>query len=173
MTNITQTLVVLIIVVCLLVAMVIISIQVTKITKMLSGSKNEVQPKTQETPVEDGPATEVALMKWVDTKMKQTKLYSRKDLDLKTAAQIFGLSQRHLARLMKSQPQYGTFNEYLTQTRLEAACNLLREKPFYKVESVAQEAGFSSRKTFQTLFKARMGVTPSAYRDKVKTEENN
>ncbi len=38
------------------------------------------------------------------------------------------------------------------------------QKPFYKIESISQDSGFSSRKTFQTIFKKRIGMTPSEYR---------
>ena len=170
MMNISPTTVILIIVVCLLIAIVIIGIQVTKISGALSGSRKEVKPAPAETEAVESGQTEEETMQWVDTQMDKTRLYCRPDCDLKTAAEMLRLSQRRLARLLKSQPQYGTFAEYLTQKRLEAACRLLREKPFYKIESVAHEVGFSSRKTFQTLFKNRMGITPSAYRDQAKTE---
>lgn len=166
--NITPTIVILIIVVCLLIAIVIIGIQVTKISRAMSVRKSQSQTVAEE---KENAHKEAELMQWVDSQMDKTRAYCKPDFDLRAASELLGLSQRHLTRLMKSHPQYGTFTEYLTQKRLGAACKILREKPFYKVESVAHEAGFSSRKTFQTLFKSRIGMTPSAYRDKSREQE--
>lgn len=105
------------------------------------------------------------LMEWIDERMDQTRLYLQKDLDLKTAAREFGLTQKRFSEALKRDERYGSFPEYLTCKRLAYACQLLRHKP-YCIDSIASDAGFRARKTFQTVFKARIGTTPSQYRER-------
>lgn len=115
---------------------------------------------------------DTALMAWLDAKMEETALYQRPNLDLKTVAETLGLSQRRIVRLLKSQPKYGSFASYLTEKRLEKACELLKKHPEYTIESICQDAGFSSRRTFQTIFKTRLGMSPSEYRSAILNENN-
>ena len=110
------------------------------------------------------PEGDSSFMEWFDQRMDQTRLYLRRDISLKTIAGELGLSQRKITMALKADPRYGSLNEYLTSKRLEEACRLLCQKPFYKIESISQDAGFCSRKTFQTIFKKRLGMTPSEYR---------
>ncbi len=112
------------------------------------------------------------LFAWFDARMDATSLFQHPDLDLKTVADKFGISQRRILRLMKSQPQYGSFAAYLTEKRLAKACCLLKSHPEYTIESICKDAGFSSRRTFQTVFKSRMGIIPSEYRTAVLNQDN-
>ena len=111
------------------------------------------------------------LMAWLDAKMEETAMFQQPDLDLKTVAERLGISQRRLLRLMKSQPQYGSFAVYITEKRLEKACCLLKTHPEFTIESICKDAGFSSRRTFQTIFKSRLGVSPSEYRSVVLNQD--
>jgi AraC-like DNA-binding protein len=108
------------------------------------------------------------LMAWMDAKMDELSLYQNPDLDLKTASEAMGISQRRIVRLLKSQPQYGTFAVYLTEKRLAKACLMLKSHPQYTIEAICLDSGFRSRRTFQTLFKTRLGVSPSEYRSAVR-----
>ena len=107
------------------------------------------------------------LMAWMDAKMDDMSLYQNPDLDLKTASEALGISQRRIVRLLKSQPQYGSFAVYLTEKRLAKACLLLKSHPQYTIEAICLDAGFRTRRTFQTIFKSRLGVSPSEYRSAV------
>lgn len=106
------------------------------------------------------------LMEWIDERMDQTRLFLQKDLTLKTAARELGLTQKRIREAVKHDERYGSFSEYLTRKRLAYACQLLQHKPYYSIDSVASDAGFRARKTFQTVFKARLGMTPSQYRER-------
>lgn len=104
------------------------------------------------------------LMSWIDARMEESKLYLRADVNLKMIADSLGIPQRRITMALKSRPEYGTLPEYLTVKRLFTACQLLKHKPFYTIESISKDSGFGARRTFQTVFKARMGMTPSEYR---------
>lgn len=104
------------------------------------------------------------LMDWIDARIEESKLYLQADVNLKIIAEKLGIPQRRILQALKSRPEYGTLPEYLTVKRLETACQLLKHKPFYTIESISKDSGFGARRTFQTVFKARMGMTPSDYR---------
>lgn len=137
-----------------------------KLVSALKNNDSAVQPQPS-APVSDGD-----FVGWFDQRMDQTGLYLKSDISLKAIANELGVSQRKIAMALKADPRYGSLNEYLTAKRIEEACRLLRRKPFYKIEIVSQDAGFSSRKTFQTVFKKRIGMTPSEYRMTASGEED-
>lgn len=111
------------------------------------------------------------LIAWLDAKMEETALFQQPNLDLKMVAERFGISQRRLLRLMKNLPQYNSFSAYLTEKRLEKACALIKSHPEFTIESICKDAGFSSRRTFQAIFKARLGVSPSEFRSIVLNQD--
>jgi transcriptional regulator GlxA family with amidase domain len=55
--------------------------------------------------------------------------------------------------------------EYLQKTRIEAAKQLL-EQSRHSILEVMLESGYNDLKTFRTLFKKTVGMTPKMYRDK-------
>jgi len=55
--------------------------------------------------------------------------------------------------------------EYLQKTRIEAAKQML-EQSRYSILEVMLESGYNDLKTFRTLFKKTVGMTPKMYRDK-------
>ncbi len=73
-------------------------------------------------------------------------------------------SRRNLARRFK-QVTGITPIEYLQKTRIEAAKQLL-ETSRYSVVEVMLESGYNDLKTFRSLFKRNVGMTPKMYREK-------
>ena len=65
-------------------------------------------------------------------------------------------------------------NADLSQKLLEKeACSLLRSHPEYTIEAICLDAGFRSRRTFQTVFKTHLGIIPSEYRSAFPIENKN
>lgn len=73
-------------------------------------------------------------------------------------------SRRNLVRRFK-QVTGITPIEYLQKTRIEAAKQLL-EQSRHSILEVMLESGYNDLKTFRTLFKKTVGMTPKMYRDK-------
>ena len=99
-------------------------------------------------------------------KMSDTELYQQSSLDLKSASEALGVSQRRILRVFKN--KYGSFSSYLTEKRLSKACSLLKDHPEYTIEAICLDAGFRTRRTFQTIFKSHIGMSPSEYRNATK-----
>jgi len=73
-------------------------------------------------------------------------------------------SRRNLVRRFK-QVTGITPIEYLQKTRIEAAKQLL-EQSRYSILEVMLESGYNDLKTFRSLFKRTVGMTPKMYREK-------
>jgi transcriptional regulator GlxA family with amidase domain len=73
-------------------------------------------------------------------------------------------SRRNLVRRFK-QVTGITPIEYLQKTRIEAAKQLL-EQSRHSIVEVMFESGYNDLKTFRSLFKKNVGMTPKSYREK-------
>lgn len=74
-----------------------------------------------------------------------------------------GFSKFHFARLFKQFANM-SYHEYITQRRLEYAEKLLIQ-PGLPITEVSMRAGFGSLSTFNRIFKAAKGCTPSEYKN--------
>lgn len=82
-------------------------------------------------------------------------------LSLRTFAADIGRSEQYLARLFRH--HIGTtVREYIARVRLERAMPAIRRGE--KVEAVALEVGYRSKKNFYRRFRQRFGITPGAFR---------
>ena len=108
--------------------------------------------------------TDDDLLDYVEDCFRQQKFYKNPRLTLKEVAMDLGITQVKLKSLFGADSALGYFSDYITDLRLSEACFLLKDKKNFTIEAVANEAGFASRKTFQTRFKEKFGMTPSQYR---------
>jgi AraC-like DNA-binding protein len=77
-------------------------------------------------------------------------------------ARAVGLSERQASRLFRE--TFGrSFREHLVALKVDRARRLLRETD-HSVLAIAGEAGFSSLSHFNSVFRRRVGATPSAFR---------
>lgn len=81
---------------------------------------------------------------------------------LDSLASDVGMSRAGFAKRFKSLVEHSMF-DYLTQLRLQRACELLDDTalPLYEI---ANRVGYESDLAFTRTFKKRLGVTPTAYR---------
>lgn len=83
------------------------------------------------------------------------------------AAQVH-ISERHISRLFL-QATNKTIKTYLTNLRLDKACNLLL-KVNIPITEVARLTGYPDMRYFSTLFRRQFGITPSAFRNQNGTQ---
>jgi AraC-like DNA-binding protein len=85
-------------------------------------------------------------------------------LDLDTLAAVAGVSKYHFARCFEA--AYGeTPIRYLTRRRIERAQDLLRHANL-TVTEICMAVGFASLGSFSSRFRALVGESPTAYRDR-------
>jgi AraC-like DNA-binding protein len=83
-----------------------------------------------------------------------------KELNLNFLSHIRFTSKFHLLRLFKR--YYGqTPKQYLTEKRIERAKELLTQGT--NITETCFDIGFDSPSSFSTLFKSRVGITPSEF----------
>lgn len=97
----------------------------------------------------------------------QAKRYVRehagKDIGLQEVADHVYLNPVYLSRLFKLETGK-SFTEYVTETRMEQAAQLLRETNM-KIYEVCEQAGYKDVRHFYKLFKKHYGRSPSEYRE--------
>lgn len=92
------------------------------------------------------------------------------DLDLAELARRLGTNTAYLSRGLNEGLGFG-FAEAINGLRVEHVAALLRDGSDGDILTLAIDAGFGSKATFNRVFKDRFGVTPSAYR-RVSTDKN-
>ena len=70
----------------------------------------------------------------------------------------------HQLNLYLKQAVGQSFKQLLIAKRLESAKNLLKVTN-YPIGSIAQQAGYSSLRRFESAFKEKFGITPKKYRE--------
>ncbi len=87
----------------------------------------------------------------------------RENLSLKRIAGDLHMGTTKLCALAKSLPGGGTVGQAIARRRIREACAMLRygDAP---VSAVAEAVGYSDYNYFTKVFRAAMGMTPSAYR---------
>ncbi|MFD1952151.1 helix-turn-helix domain-containing protein [Sphingomonas arantia] len=92
------------------------------------------------------------------------------DLDLAGLARRLGTNTAYLSRGLNDGLGLG-FAEAINGLRVEHVAARLRDGTDADILTLAIDAGFGSKATFNRVFKDRFGVTPSAYR-RVSTDKN-
>ena len=100
--------------------------------------------------------------------MKERQLYKDSMLTLQDLAEEMAISQHHLSQVINMQLGKN-FYDFVNAYRAEEAMQRLRDPRSADVTilTIALEAGFNSKSSFNTFFKKYTGVTPSQYRTEV------
>ena len=84
------------------------------------------------------------------------------DATLEATADEVGLSPNYLYRIFKKKVG-GTFSEYLLESRMKRAAELL-EDPSVRIYEIAEIVGYDNPKNFSRAFKAYYAKTPREFR---------
>jgi AraC-like DNA-binding protein len=97
--------------------------------------------------------------------MASERCYLEDDLTLAALASRLTVSPHHLSQVLNESMQT-SFYDYVNELRVAEVARCLRD-PAYSSQTVldiALASGFSSKTTFNTVFKRATGITPTAYR---------
>ena len=93
--------------------------------------------------------------------------YTDPTLSIKKLADIYFYSEKYLSALFKKNT--GTkFTDYINTRRIKRAVILMEEKR-HSISQVAASCGFSDPLYFSKVFKKIMGITPSEYSKRLKS----
>ncbi len=101
--------------------------------------------------------------------MQEQKPYLQNELSIQELAEVVGIPKHHLSRVVNERLGKN-FYDFINAYRVEEAKRLLLNPAFshYTTLAIALEAGFSSKATFNAVFKKQTGLTPTAYVSKAK-----
>lgn len=100
--------------------------------------------------------------------MDEQKPYLNSELTLSQLAALVGISSHNLSEVINSL-RGKNFYDFINAYRIEQTKRDLIDpsKQHLKILSIALDAGFNSKATFNTLFKEQTGVTPSEFRKNI------
>ncbi len=115
-----------------------------------------------------------------DRRMKDEKLLEeitsyvraniRGDNSIMSVCNHFGIGQPYLSRLFRNHCG-STYNEFLTELRIEEAKRLLAGGEDILIGEVAERVGFNGQFYFSKVFKDATGLTPRDYRNQQRRNE--
>lgn len=114
------------------------------------------------------PAARVRIAAKLDTVMAERHLYRDSTLTLRQLSDATGVSENHLSETLNLHLGQNFF-DYVNGWRVKEAEVLLRTTD-QSVLNILLEVGFNARSTFNTAFRKRHGMPPSAYRQQKPTE---
>ena len=95
--------------------------------------------------------------------MENEKPFLKTDFSLPDLASVLGISVHSLSQIINERLEKSFF-DMTAEYRVNEAKMILKDKPHYKVEEVAELVGYNSKSSFNTTFKKITGMTPSEYR---------
>lgn len=95
--------------------------------------------------------------------MEAEGMYKNPELTVSDVSAALGTSTRNVSLILN---KYGetNFSSFINQYRIEEAKRLLKARRQEKILAIAYDAGFKNLATFNQVFKAYTGQTPSAYK---------
>lgn len=121
-------------------------------------------------PVVDEPAAlgreDAALAAALERLMGQERIYRDEGLTITALAARLGAPEHHMRRLINHRLGHRNFSAFLNEARLADVIGALLDpaQDGVPISTLALDAGFGSLGPFNRAFKARTGLTPSAYR---------
>lgn len=112
-----------------------------------------------------------AIHRKILSEMEGKRYYTRNLASLKDLAQSIKETPHHVSQVINEVMGKGFF-EMLAWYRVEEAKRIIREDREGKltVEDIAEQVGYNSKSSFNTVFKKQTGQTPSAFRRSSKME---
>jgi len=109
------------------------------------------------------PGTRAEMLALVKEKVEGDELYRDSDLTLARLANATGLNTHHLSEVLNQQSGQN-FYQFVNGYRVNYVCDQLKQDSESRILDIAMAAGFSSKSTFNSIFKQFKGITPTTYR---------
>lgn len=106
----------------------------------------------------------------IERRMKEEKIFTKKDLSRDTLAQITGSNREYVQQAIKDHVGK-TVSEYITNYRIIEAMQLLSDPETLKsktIDAIPDEIGLKSTSTFYRIFKDSTGMTPLQFQKQAK-----
>ena len=108
--------------------------------------------------------TDEQLFDYMSDIILREQLYLNPVCDRQMIVERFGLSEKRVDAAFSKGSVYKSVASFIRDSRLEYACQLLRQNPEMSIGSVATASGFSNHTRFTADFKTRYSVSPTEFR---------
>jgi AraC-like DNA-binding protein len=134
------------------------------LVRVRPGSWLEASPGTA--PPTVLPAAEARILAALQQALERDRIYRDEDLTIGALSGRLGTREQVLRRVINQGLGYRNFNDFLHHYRIREACARLQrsEDAHLPVLSIALDVGYGSIGPFNRAFKARVGMTPTAFR---------
>ncbi len=97
--------------------------------------------------------------------MQQEKPFLNADLKISHIAQKLDVPPHHVSQILNQPPRTG-FYDFINAYRIDEAKRRLTDEKYshYKIQAIAEDAGFKNKASFNRIFKNYTGQTPSEFR---------
>lgn len=113
--------------------------------------------------------TRAKLLENIVQYMEEEQPYLESELTLDALARYTNLSSHHLSEIINQQANKN-FYQFVNEYRIKTVCSQISSNPKERLIDLALSAGFSSKSTFNAVFKQFKGMTPSQYRKQLKLD---
>jgi len=101
------------------------------------------------------------LQEKIENLLRTTRFYLNPDLDRASLAKMLNTNRTYLSQYFSEQNT--TFYDYINRLRIEEAKRLMRSTD-YTIETIAQECGYGSARTFTRVFSKYENESPGEWR---------
>jgi AraC-like DNA-binding protein len=101
----------------------------------------------------------------LDKLITSNQWFLKSRLTLSDISDLTGLQTRDISRSINVVTEK-SFNEYINNYRVDFVCTLLGKSTKKSLSDIAADAGFSSKASFNKVFKQIAGVTPTEYKSR-------
>lgn len=102
----------------------------------------------------------------LDSDIRSNDWFRQPRLTLNDLSAMSGLQTRDISRAINLSAQC-SFNEYINTLRVDYVCKTIEQQPALSMTRISADAGFTSKASFNQIFKKQIGETPSQFKARV------
>ncbi|GGF54300.1 AraC family transcriptional regulator [Alteromonas lipolytica] len=133
---------------------------------LFSGVSEVEQTNAEPAPHEDSQAA--AIFASLDAQIREHQWYCQPRICLQDIAGFTGLSVKDISWSINTGGGV-SFADYINQLRIDRAAEMAKATPQRNLLDIAMDAGFSSKSSFNAVFKKHTGKTPGQYLNPLRT----
>lgn len=130
----------------------------------IANSAEPAASKTQVMATNPAELSDADLFVYLRDLIEREKLFLNPLFERQMLIERTGLSKERIGAAFSQGSDHGRLTAVVTELRLDYAVRLMNENHELSIEKVCQASGFSNADTFTRNFKAKYGMTPTAYR---------
>ena len=132
----------------------------------LSTQNSQLSTDSKPSTLNPQPSTlsDAELFDYLRDLIEREQLFLDPNFERQTLINRTGLSKERIGAAFAQANDYKRLSTLVRELRLDYAVRLMNEQPELSVEDISRSSGFSRADTFATSFRAKYGMTPTAYR---------